>query len=132
MNIQILFMKLNDYVFDQKIGYLICSLLEGTLRLCSDRYIVISYEYESVVTDTLNNYDKMEKILKEILDLDIHIVISDSQWIKYAEEFVKNKKNDIKYELLEEPELVFEKIEEKDAKNENSIEDIFGDIVEVG
>ncbi len=132
-NIQILFMKLNDYVFDQKIGYLICSLLEGTLRLCSDRYIVISYEYESVVTDTLNNYDKMEKILKEILDLDIHIVIiSDSQWIKYAEEFVKNKKNDIKYELLEEPELVFEKIEEKDAKNENSIEDIFGDIVEVG
>ncbi len=136
-NVQELFKKLNDYVFDQKIGYLVCALLEGNLRLCSDKYIVISYEYDSVVRDTLNNYSKMENVLKDLLNLDIHIVIiSDAQWINYAKEFVENKKNNIKYELLKEPELIFDKLDDDcidhKSNNDNSIEDIFGDIVEIG
>lgn len=135
-NIQELFTKLNDYVFDQKIGYLICSLLEGTLRLCSDKYIVISYEYDSVVRDTLSNYYKMEKVLNEVLNLDIHIVIiSDAQWIKYAKDFVDNKKNNVKYEYSEEPELVFENMDKEFVEDvsikKSSIEDVFGDIVEI-
>ena len=131
------FIKLNDYVFDQKIGYLICSLLEGKLRLCSDNYLVISYEYDSVVNDTMNNYSKMEEVLKSLLDLDIRVVIiSDVQWNEYASKFVQNKKDNIKYELISEPELTFDIINKDDtsdiSSSEDNIEDIFGDIVEVG
>ena len=59
------FIQLNDYVFNQEYGYLICSLLEGTLRLSSDEYIVISYEYDSVCESTLENLEQMENILKK-------------------------------------------------------------------
>lgn len=136
-SIQEQFVKLNDYVFDQKIGYLICSLLEGKLRLCSNKYIVISYEYDSVVNDTINNYRKMEEVLKNLLDLDIHIVIiSDAQWMEYAKKFVQNKKDNIEYEFINEPELVFDAAEHVETSNlsnlEDNIEEIFGDIVEIG
>ena len=42
------FEKLNDFVFDQNIGYLVCSLMDGTLRVSSKKNIILSYEYDSI------------------------------------------------------------------------------------
>ena len=39
--------KLKEYVFDQKIGYLVCSLMDGTIRVASEENILISVEYDS-------------------------------------------------------------------------------------
>ena len=125
------FEKLNDFVFDQQIGYLVCALLEGNLRLSSEDYLIISYEYESVVLENLNNIDVMSKVLKEKLNINKKLaIITDSEWNDAAREYVKNKKNNITYKYIEEQELVFDKKEEKNINN-NSAFDMFGDIVEV-
>ncbi len=125
------FEKLNDFVFDQQIGYLVCALLEGNLRLSSEDYLIISYEYESIVLENLNNIDAMSKVLKEKLNINKKLaIITDSDWNDAAKEYVKNKKNNITYKYIEEQELVFDKKEEKNTNN-NSASDIFGDIVEV-
>ena len=131
------FIQLNDYVFNQEYGYLICSLLEGTLRLSSDEYIVISYEYDSVCESTLENLEQMENILKKLLDIDKKLVIiSDSFWNEQAKNFVNNKKLNIVYKYIEEPPLVFNKCDEGTSSTSNStcdsISEMFGDIVEIG
>lgn len=127
------FNRLNDYTFDQQIGYLVCALLDGKLRLSSKQYLVISYEYESVVLDNLLNVVSMMDVLKKILNIDKKIaIVSDSDWNIEAKKFVENKKNNIVYELKNEPEPMFDS--EKSSKNKvnnNSASDIFGDIVEV-
>ncbi len=130
------FSKLNDYVFDQNIGYLVCALLEGKIRLSSSEYIVISYEYDSVVSTNIVNYQKMESVLKDILNINKKIaIISDSDWNKVAKDFIENKKNNISYEYIEEPELLFDKTKKiennTNNKNNDSISDVFGDIVEI-
>ena len=125
------FEKLNDFVFDQQIGYLVCALLEGNLRLSSEDYLIISYEYESIVLENLNSIDAMSKVLKEKLSINKKLaIITDSEWTDAAKEYVKNKKNNITYKYIEEQELVFDEKEEKNTNN-NSASDIFGDIVEV-
>lgn len=130
------FNKLNDYTFDQKIGYLVCALLDGNLRLSSEDYLVLSYEYDSVVMENLTNLENMEKVIKELLHLDKKIaIISNDSWNNYAKEYVDHIKNKINYEYIEEPKLVFDEIETEkkidNNKDKDSASSIFGDIVEV-
>lgn len=130
------FKKLNEYTFDQKIGYLICTLLDGNLRLSSENYLVLSYEYDSVVMENLANLDSMERVIKNLLNLEKKIVIiSNDRWNYYAKEYVTNIKNKISYEYIEEPKLMFDFSEKEKKINNNEDNDsassIFGDIVEV-
>lgn len=130
------FHKLNDYTFDQEIGYLVCALLDGNLRLSSENYLVLSYEYDSVVMENLANLEEMEKVIDELLQIKKKIVIiSNDHWNNYAKEYVEHIKNKIDYEYIEEPKLLFENIknEKKVENNEDkdSASTIFGDIVEV-
>lgn len=130
------FNKLNDYTFDQKIGYLVCALLDGNLRLSSEDYIVLSYEYDSVVMENLLNLGNMENVISELLGISKKIVIiSDNNWNIYAKEYVDHVKNKVDYQYIEEPKLMFEDaIEEKKIENSednDSASSIFGDIVEV-
>lgn len=134
---KVLFKRLEDYTFDQNIGYLVCALLDGNLRMSSSNYLVISYEYDSVVVENLNHLEEMEKVLKQFLNVDKKIaIISDSEWNVFAKEFVDHKKNGILYQFIEEPKLMFNSPAEKENKEENkqdndSASSIFGDIVEV-
>lgn len=132
------FVQLNDYVFNSEYGYLVCSLLDGKLRLSSDKYIVISYEYDSTCDSNLENLDKLESLLKKVLGIDKRIVIvSDDFWSIQAKKFIENKKNNVSYKYIEEPLLVFY---DKSLKDEDSsafssgdtINEMFGDIVELG
>ena len=123
--------KLNDYTFDQEIGYLVCSLLDSKLRVSSENYLVISYEYDSMVNENIKLLNKMTDVLKEKADIAKKIsIISDELWEKEKKKYVTMLKNKEKYEIIEEPELIINKKVKKEVNNNNIIND-FGDIVEV-
>ena len=123
--------KLNDYTFDQEIGYLVCSLLDSKLRVSSENYLVISYEYDSMVKENIKLLKKMTDVLSKKADIVKKIsIISDELWEKEKKKYVSMLKNNEKYEIIEEPELIINKRVKK-AENNNNIINDFGDIVEV-
>ena len=123
--------KLNDYTFDQKIGYLVCEILNSKFRVVNDDSIVMSYEYDSIVDQNLENIENMEKIYNKITKSNKNFaIISDKEWDNYKNNYIKMLKDGKKIEIKEEPEKVFDKEESDDIISSDTI-DLFGDIVEV-
>ena len=122
---------LNDYTFDQEIGYIVCSLLDSTIRAASDDNIIISYEYDSSVKQNINELDKMIYVYNKITNSDKKIaIISDDEWNLEKENYIKSIKDGVPYKTLEEPEEIFEEIENNDIIVSSAVE-LFGDIVEI-
>ena len=125
------FEMLKDYTFDQEIGYIVCSLLDSKLRAVSENNMIISFEYDSNVLQNLQIIDKITDVYNKITDSSKEIaIISDKEWDKVKNEYIKNLKDGVKYEVKDEPELIFEEIENDDIIS-NSAMKLFGDIVEV-
>lgn len=122
---------LNDYTFDQKIGYLVCELLNSKFRVASDDIIVLSYEYESIVQQNLLHLEQMEEVYSDITHSSKKFaIISDLEWDKLKKEYIQHLKDGNHYEVLEEPEKVFKKDETDDIIS-NDASMLFGDIVEI-
>ena len=128
---QELFNKLNDFTFDQEIGYIVCALLDAKLRAVSEDNIIISFEYESNLEQNLQIIDKITDIYNKITNSNKEIaMISDKTWEKVKNEYIKNLKDGIKYEIKEEPEAVLEEMVNDDIISSSAMQ-LFGDIVEV-
>lgn len=122
---------LNDYTFDQKIGYLVCELLNSKFRVASNDIIVLSYEYESIVQQNLLHLEQMEEVYSDITHSSKKFaIVSDLEWDKLKKEYIQHLKDGNHYEVLEEPEKVFKK-EETDDIISNDASMLFGDIVEI-
>ena len=122
---------LNDYTFDQKIGYLVCELLNSKFRVASNDIIVLSYEYESIVQQNLLHLEQMEEVYSDITHSSKKFaIISDLEWDKLKKEYIQHLKEGNHYEVLEEPEKVFKK-EETDDIISSDASMLFGDIVEI-
>ena len=124
--------SLNEYVFDQKIGYIISEILNATLEAASNDALILSYEYESVVDTNLNNLEKLTKVFNEKTDSNKKLaIVSKAKWDKVKKEYINNTKNGKKYDIIEEPDLVIKKSQENKSKNEENALDLFKDIVEI-
>ena len=125
------FEKLRDFTFDQEIGYLVCSLLDSKVRVASENSIIISFEYDSVVKQNLLHLDKLEDVYHKITNSDKKFaIVTDEEWEKIKNEYIDHLKNKISYEIMEEPEVVLEEIDNNDIIPSSAM-DLFGDIVEV-
>ena len=129
---KLLFQKLNDYTFDQNIGYLVCTLLDGNIRVSSPDVLVLSYEYDSVIKENLLHLDELSVVLNKILNINKKIVImSDEKWNNEKEKYIARIKKNYKYVYMDEPDLIYNDGEIQKNQNNGSIFDDFGDIVEV-
>ena len=125
------FEKLKDFTFDQEIGYIVCSLLDSTVRAVSEENMIISFEYDSNVKQNLLILDKIIDVYFKITNSHKNIaIISDSEWNNYKNEYISNLKNGIKYKIVEEPRQILEETKNNDIITNNAIE-LFGDIVEI-
>ena len=125
------FEKLKDFTFDQEIGYIVCSLLDSTVRAVSEENMIISFEYDSNVKQNLLILDKIIDVYYKITNSHKNIaIISDSEWSNYKNEYISNLKNGIKYKIVEEPQQILEETKNNDIITNNAIE-LFGDIVEI-
>lgn len=124
------FNLLNDYTFDQQIGYWVCEILNSKFRVASDDIIVLSYEYDSIVQQNLEHLEQMEDVYNKLTGSSKKFaIITDEQWNKLKSEFIEHLKNGEHYEIKEEPEKQFKKEETSDIIS-NDAASIFGDIVE--
>ena len=122
---------LNDYTFDQKIGYLVCELLNSKFRVASEDIIVLSFEYDSIVQQNLLHLEQMEEVYENITHSSKKFaIISDEEWNKLKKDYIQHLRDGNHYEVLEEPEKVFKK-EETDDIISNDATMLFGDIVEI-
>jgi len=125
---------LNDYTFDQNIGYLVCQLLDAKFRVASEDSIVISYEYDSIVEQNIISLDKLTDIYNQLTGMNIKFaIISDEIWEKKKNEYIDCIKNGSHYDIIDEPVPQLEDlVEEKDKSDiiTNSAIELFGDIVE--
>ncbi len=122
---------LNDYTFDQEIGYLVCAILDAKLRVVSEDCLVLSYDYDSNARQNLINLEKIIDVYNKITNSNKNIaIITDEYWEKVKNEYILNLKNNIKYEVVKEPEPIFEELKNNDIITSSAV-DLFGDIVEV-
>ncbi len=122
---------LNEYVFDQEIGYLVCALLDGTLRVASDEIVVISLEYDSMIDTNLKNMEKLSNIFHKITGVEQKLAfITDTVWNSKKQEYIAKLQNGEGYEYLDEPALpVMKSFKKRDPLLDHA-EKLFGDIVE--
>ena len=126
------FDKLKDYTFDQDIGFLVCSLLDSTVRVAGNSVFIISYNSDALVKSNLNNLLKLEDTYNKLNNSHFKIaIISDDDWDILKNQYITNLKNNISYNLMEEPELVFEESNKNDRISSSAVELFGSDIVEV-
>ena len=129
INDEKLIQNLNDYVFDQKYGYIVSELLNSKIRVSSKNIIIISYEYDSVVDQNVKEAGKFEKVLKELGNIDKKIgIITTKKWEEEKQNYINMTKKHQKYDIIEEPELIIESGLE--LQEESPLAD-FGDILEI-
>ncbi|MBQ6134785.1 MAG: DNA polymerase III subunit gamma/tau [Bacilli bacterium] len=125
------FELLKDYTFDQKIGYLVCSLLDSKIRAVSPDNLIISYEYDSNVSQNLSVIEKLIEVYQSITKSNKQIaILSDSDWEKEKQDYISKKKQGVVYEVQEEPKVILEEKKKDDIISNSAIE-LFGDIVEI-
>ena len=125
------FEKLKDFSFDSEIGYLVCSLLDSTVRVASDDYIIISYDLDSSVEQNCLILHKLEDVYGNITNsFKKFAIISDSYWNKIKNDYINNLKNGFTYKLLEEPKEVLDVSDNHDIISNKAV-DLFGEIVEI-
>ena len=124
------FEKLKNYTFDQEIGYLVCNLLDSKIRVASQDFVLLSFEYSSAVEQNLLILDKLNAAYNKILKNKKKIIIVTSEeWEKIKNEYIINLKNNYNYEVLQEPAAIYEESDKNDIIVNDAVE-LFGDIVE--
>ncbi len=125
-----LFENLNNYTFDQEIGYLVCILLDSNIKVVSDELVLLGFEYDSVIEQNMLILDKLTEVYNKLVNPKKKLVlISEKDWKKTKDEYIINLKNKHKYEILPEPDPIYEEIDNNDIIDNDAV-DLFGDIVE--
>ena len=126
---------LNDYVFDPNKGYIASELLNATICAVSEKNMIISYEYDSVVEQNLENINEITEIFNEITGLNKKVaIISNQEWNEEKNKYIEFTKQGNKYTIIEEPVIQSEEETKKDEQileYTSSAVELFGDIVEI-
>ncbi len=118
--------QINDYLTSKEFNSIANLLKKATPEVVSDTNILFTLKnhFEVVLFD--KNVDLIIKFLKKLYGNKYFVVaITDEDWNKIKEEYIKNIKSGIKYEYID---LKKEKkSKKKNSELEDSIEDIFGE-----
>ncbi len=115
---------ISDYISNEKYNKAVNILKNSELIVSSEKYLIFEYESEKEKNLFNTNLDKIEKLLKEILNSKYKVIaITDEEWKKIKKDYIKNIKNGIKYKLQSEPEAA----KKSKKKSETFAEQIFGE-----
>ena len=91
--------KISEYSVNQVYGVAAGMLLDSDVVLVSDKNILVVFPYESMANRANNLIPRIEEILKLTFDKEYKfIALDNSEWNKVKKEYVKNIKNNIKYD----------------------------------
>lgn len=93
-----LWSKLNDYALDSHIGAAACYLSDGIVRAASDSEIILTFDYESVVTRAFGMKDSISKVVEKIFNKKYYVAfLTADQWEVEKSKYIQNKNSGKKY-----------------------------------
>ena len=128
-----LFGKLNEYLFDSDLGFIVTQLIDSKIRAVSSESIILTFDFDSnvensyfIFEDINNTYNKITNSNKTIS------IITSSDWDKLKDDYIKKFKNKENLEYLKEPDPIFEESDNNDIIVSSAAIELFGsDIVEI-
>ena len=128
-----LFGKLNEYLFDSDLGFIVTQLIDSKIRAVSSESIILTFDFDSnvensyfIFEDINNTYNKITNSNKSIS------IITSSDWNKLKDDYIKKFKNKETLEYLKEPDPIFEELDNNDIIVSSAAIELFGsDIVEI-
>ena len=121
------FDKINDYSSNLKYNNIVEILKNGKVIVASNEYLMFEFRNDLELNVFENLYTEIEKFLNLVFEKNFKIVaLSSNEWIKVKEQYVLNKKKNIKYTIIDESVVKLEE-EMTSGIKDNSASDIFGD-----
>ena len=128
INLQEKWNTVSDYLTDKHFSSIAGKWSDVKLEVVGGNYIIFTVLYESLVDGIYSNAKISNDFVDVILDGKYHyVVIIETEWNKYRDEYIRNIKNGIKYELKE---LVMDEnieIEKKESTIVDKLFDIVGE-----
>jgi DNA polymerase-3 subunit gamma/tau len=124
--------EIENYLIDSEFSSLIGILKDCSPVVASDKYLIVTARYDSLVSRFNNSYKNIERFLSILLGKPLYVVaISDEKWTIEKKKYIDNLKNGIKYEIksLDEGKDI-EDFDKKNLKNDvqNDV-DVLKDLV---
>lgn len=124
--------KFNDYIFDTEYGYIASLVVDSNVLVASKDSVLLGIKYDSSIEQLNECFSIISDVFKKVLDQNYTVsYITEDEWKSYADQYVSNMKNGVKYEVMDEPKPIFEETKKDDIISTSAI-NLFGeDIVEV-
>lgn len=117
---------IKEYVFNKEYNSLANLLLKCVPEVVSDKNIIFTFKNNFEVILFEKNEEEIVKFLKKVIGNKYSIVaVNEDEWLKIKEKYIKDTKNGIKYEYIEENINV--KKSSKKSELESTVENLFGD-----
>ena len=131
--------KINDYSIDKEYSHIVGLLKDSTLGVVSDKNIILTTKYNSVIDEVYQNFSKVVKFVNLIMEKEYKIVfLTEQEFSNEVENYKKHINDKDYYEYHEDNrELInMENIEKKENLEYTDLVskaiDIFGkEVVEI-
>ena len=112
-NLQKLVEKVDDYLTDKKYK-LVAGIFEDTkIEVAGEKYIIFSVKNDAMVEKIYDNYNLFNDFISKIFEDEFFfVVLNQTEWGKYRDEYVENFKKGKKYSVKE----IKRNIEKKEKK----------------
>lgn len=111
--------KINDYLLDQTYGVIAGILKDTSVLVAGDEYLILLGNYSSVVDRVNLEMEDVTNFLNNVLgSLYKCVALTQEEWLKERETYIKNIKNGIKYSLKK------EKVQENINNEKNELDDL--------
>ena len=95
--------QISEYSVNQIYWVQAGMLLDSEVTVVSDKNILVVFPYQSMANRANDEIPRIEEILKNVFNKDYKfIALSNSEWNLVKREYIKNLKNNIKYNYEEE------------------------------
>ena len=90
--------KLNEYALDNKFGAIACYLSDSIVRAASDKEIIITFDYESLVNRGLQFGNMVGELLNKIMNVPYYVAyLTVDQWNNEKKKYIENLNQGNKY-----------------------------------
>ena len=120
------FTEISEFMSSKNYNSVANLMMKSSIEVVSETEIIFSFKnsFEVVLFD--KNINEIQKLLKEVYGKNFNIVaLSNEEWNKEKDNYVKNINSGIKYEYIVEKKVV--KSSKKKTELQSSLEGIFGD-----
>ena len=122
---------LNDYALDNKYGAAACYLSDATIRAAGSHEIIITFDYESVVSRGFQFNTQIEQLLFKIFGEEYYVAyLTNEEWNNERNKYIENKNNGVNYQYLDLNSSLEEKKSENINLNQDNITSIDNSIVD--